>query len=384
MLIDCIRRTEDLDGLQQAWNQLNHLRGDNPFQSWEWIRSWWQVYGADRELFVLTFRDSGNQTVGIVPLCRQWSLTKGHCLELLGSGKACSDYQTFLVEPMFESDVLHHLVEWLMTADGDRRWDTLDLDGICLLDSTVNAWRTQMAQRAVSITQLEQPSCWRLELPPTWENYVTERARTRRRSLRKQLQTLQDSQSGVTYHVAESLQQAQEYLSCVEELHQRRWQEVGIQGCFASDGFRSFVQLAVERFWSQGELHLAVVRAGGEVVAGSLGIIRNRTHYVYLTGMNPQQAEMRPGWTLNTGHLSHAYQNGLTTIDYLRGDEGYKRELGATPLSQIRLRIASRQPWAQVRHRLWTMGRYCKRLTQQKTCPHQTREPEPSSHETAQ
>ncbi|MFO0912140.1 MAG: GNAT family N-acetyltransferase [Pirellulales bacterium] len=379
MFVSRLRTGAELDQIQADWQRLS---GGNPLQSYTWMRSWWDAFGQHRELYVLCFRDSGGLVVGLFPFCRRWSLDKGHCLELLGSGKACSDYQRFLVDPMFADDVLQAAVEWLLAAQGEHRWDTIDLDGVEALDPHINAWRTRMAERAVSITQLEQPSCWRLELPASREAYLSERSKSRRRLLKKQFELLEQPDSPAKYEVAETLDQLRSITETTRQLHQGRWQADGVAGCFADAAFDRFLPEVLERLWPSGSVHAALVTFDGLPVAGSLGLIEAGVHYVYLVGMDPAAAAHQPGWLLNCGHLRHAWEHGLTGLDFLRGDESYKASLGAERRPQMRLRLASRQTLAQVRHRLWHVGRYCRRWQWLKRHPRQTLAPAASCPDT--
>src|SRR6476661_10923965 len=63
------RSWEELEQFRERWNIL--LRA-NPassiFQTPEWLASWWQSYGQNRNLFALVFADSTGAVVGIAPL----------------------------------------------------------------------------------------------------------------------------------------------------------------------------------------------------------------------------------------------------------------------------------------------------------------------------
>src|ERR1700747_2299919 len=60
---------EELQGLSAQWDRLAKT-ADQFFLTWEFIASWWQAYGKNRELFVLCCRDEQERTVAIAPLYR--------------------------------------------------------------------------------------------------------------------------------------------------------------------------------------------------------------------------------------------------------------------------------------------------------------------------
>jgi CelD/BcsL family acetyltransferase involved in cellulose biosynthesis len=65
---------QDFRALEQEWEDLYHNSPlSTPFQSWSWLYSWWESYGDDYELRLITVRD-GTLLVGIIPLMleRRW------------------------------------------------------------------------------------------------------------------------------------------------------------------------------------------------------------------------------------------------------------------------------------------------------------------------
>ena len=86
-----------------------------------------------------------------------------------------------------------------------------------------------------------------------------------------------------------------------------------------------------------------------EPVAGTLAFVQGDVLSVYLMGMDDRFAESRPGFLLSIALIRWACQNGVDTIDYLRGDEEYKKRLGAKPNAQYFWRCASNAPLARLR-----------------------------------
>jgi len=94
---------EELEQFRERWNSL--LRA-NPassiFQTPEWLGSWWQAYGQNKDLFALVFADSTGAVVGIAPLYADqtrflsWPLT---ILRMVGAGSGDSDGLDFITAP---------------------------------------------------------------------------------------------------------------------------------------------------------------------------------------------------------------------------------------------------------------------------------------------
>jgi CelD/BcsL family acetyltransferase involved in cellulose biosynthesis len=81
-----IRNVGDFAALEREWQELYHnSRLATPFQSWAWLYSWWQCYGADYELRLVTVRARG-LLVGLLPLMLERSRLGVVRLLFVGSG----------------------------------------------------------------------------------------------------------------------------------------------------------------------------------------------------------------------------------------------------------------------------------------------------------
>src|SRR5215211_7874113 len=55
--------------LEEEWEELHrHCPAATPFQSWAWLYSWWEHYGGDYELRLVTVRNENGLLVGLLPL----------------------------------------------------------------------------------------------------------------------------------------------------------------------------------------------------------------------------------------------------------------------------------------------------------------------------
>src|SRR5687767_8525561 len=67
--VDTVADSNALESLAGEWNTLLQRSDSNhPFLTWEWVSTWWSVYGRQARLCVLTARDDAGRLVGIAPL----------------------------------------------------------------------------------------------------------------------------------------------------------------------------------------------------------------------------------------------------------------------------------------------------------------------------
>jgi hypothetical protein len=66
--VERIGTLQGLDGLRDVWDRLL-VRSDfkNIFMTFDWLRTWWKIFGDDKELYVLVIR-SEDTIIGIAPL----------------------------------------------------------------------------------------------------------------------------------------------------------------------------------------------------------------------------------------------------------------------------------------------------------------------------
>ena len=72
-----------------------------------------------------------------------------------------------------------------------------------------------------------------------------------------------------------------------------------------------------------------VLRLNDEAIAALYSLIdpkrAGRAQYFYITAYSPEHADLRPGTLLIAYAVEHAANEGVETIDMLRGDESYKQ-----------------------------------------------------------
>lgn len=333
--IEVIRSEERWEEFGEVWNA---MAAGRPLQRYEWLRGWWTGYGAGRELRIVRIFDDRHANRGFLPLCKGQTATGGRQLALLGSGKACSDDQTLLLEDVESaSAVAGRCVRWLAEAAAQDPWDVLELEGISPHDAAVSSLLRQLAESGFSTATHEDQSCWRTELGCDWETLLERLTKRARRLLRTHMQRFEQSEN--EFLVAETAEQRDAFFDSIAAFHQMRWADLGIDGCFSTDQFRAFLQDAVARLWHSGRATVTQVKRQGEPISGSIGILSENVHSVYLVGNHPQYAELQPGWSLNAALLRSACDRGLAAVDFLRGDEAYKARLGAQPRSQVRCTV---------------------------------------------
>jgi CelD/BcsL family acetyltransferase involved in cellulose biosynthesis len=131
------------------------------------------------------------------------------------------------------------------------------------------------------------------------------------------------------------------------DLHQKRRNSLGDPGCFADLRFKSFLESASMRLLQLGQLQAFYLTKEGQPIAADIGF-RSPTHwYCYQGGIEPDAIDLEPGKMANVWMMSQAQSQGIHAIDFLRGDEPYKKQLKAEPTAICDLWVA-RPGWKGV------------------------------------
>ncbi len=333
-----------------------------------WLLPWWEAYQASHKLHVLVgYR--GDQVCALFPLAEAHSTLTGKSLVFMGSGKVCSDDLGILVEDSDSEETAAAFASWLVSHESCH-WDHLNLDGIRENNLAMSHFgRSLESLSGLRIDHKSSPNCWSASLAGGLEAYKS-RLTKRARKIVRDAEAAIESGKG-RFEIATTQDQAMGFASDIERLHQARWRERGIDGCFTTDEFSNFLRAAVSRMWddpweptlkasseySEGlqdadrqRMLVGIVRIGGNVAAGAFCFRDRDAMDMYLVGMNPEYAEERPGWMLNTCFIKHAIGLGCERFDFMRGDEEYKERLGGIPTVQHRWLVPSNRLSSQMRN----------------------------------
>ncbi len=106
--------------------------------------------------------------------------------------------------------------------------------------------------------------------------------------------------------------------------------------------YAGFIDGLVTLASRNGWLRLGLLYIDETPVAGQIWLVCKRTAAIYKLAYDQHYSEYSPGTLLTMHLLRHVVENdGVTTVDYLTGDDAYKRDWMSTRRMMYRLRIAN-------------------------------------------
>jgi CelD/BcsL family acetyltransferase involved in cellulose biosynthesis len=228
----------------------------------------------------------------------------------------------------------------------------IELAGVEEADAAIAGLLERLRQREHVVHQQPGESCWRLELPESWESYVATLSKSRRERVRKIIRRSFETGQAVCHQITDR-RELPRFFELLVELHQKRRRSLGEPGCFSDAAFTEYHRDVMQRFFELGRLRLQYTLLDDRPIAIEYDLIGDSTIYFYQSGIETDVLDQRPGWIGTIGSLRLAIEQGYRTFDFMRGDEAYKSSWGAKPRSMIEIRVVAQRPAAQLRHTAW-------------------------------
>jgi glycosyltransferase involved in cell wall biosynthesis/CelD/BcsL family acetyltransferase involved in cellulose biosynthesis len=327
--VETIDHAAALAALEPEWTALHERSGARTFAtSWEWMSTWWDVFGDGRDLRVLTVRD-GARLVGIMPLVRRTVRTNGvpiRQLEWLGTGEpeadeVLSEYLDVVSEPGLERRVLTAV--WRQLA-ADSTWDELKLVSIEHDSRTRAHLRDAAGGPAVSIRDTQRNEAVLVRLAGDTKAFASGQSKKLREDLRRHRRLL-EREGELRLIRATTLDELRVMFPTFKQLHQALWTSRGKPGCFASAAFTRFHQRLSERLWPRGVVHLHVLMAGEMAVAARYGFQLGERMFEYQSGADPHiDDKISIGMIAANLCMEEAITRGATWYDLGEGPRPYK------------------------------------------------------------
>jgi len=310
------------------------------------------------QLRVLLVEDDLGSLVGAVPWYVETAANR-RVIRFLGSGRVCSDYLTVFSLPERRSEVAEALAVWLTDAnqtDNDDRtdfaWDRMELDGVTADDPALICLLASLQGRGCVQHTKQIDSSWQVTLPESWDEYLTKFSRSSRKKIRRQGRAMQKL-GGTLIRDLTDPEQFEKAFDGFVTLHQRRWNSLGEPGCFACPKFAGFLREVSLRAVQDGSLRIRQVNFDGLPASVSFELVREGVAYLYQSGIEPDLLDQQPGHMGLISSVQHAFAEGLSKIDLLRGDEEYKSRWQAKPRELFHVQVIPDKAMAKIRHSVW-------------------------------
>jgi CelD/BcsL family acetyltransferase involved in cellulose biosynthesis len=302
--------------LDLDWNCLFVL----PF----WLKTWWDTFGENHGPEILAgYRQE--KLIGIAPLRIQDKTAR-----FIGGENVC-DYQDMIVmsnhhHEFFKAILTHLKKEGIQSLQlGTLRPDSISLTQLPDLAKQMG-YAVEYHQVAFS---------YEILLPRTWESYLNMLNGKQRHEIRRKLRRLNEA-GQVQFRVLERSDEISEAMNTFFSMFKASRPD---KAEFLTEQMMSFFRLLSQRMAQQGFLKMFFLDIDQVPAAGVMCFDYKDTRFLYNNGYNPQFGSLSPGFLSKVYSIRDSIEQGKLRYDLLKGDEGYKKRLGSTPVPLYHLTI---------------------------------------------
>jgi CelD/BcsL family acetyltransferase involved in cellulose biosynthesis len=316
---------QNLGELRDEWRALlNSRAADRVFQHPAWQELWLEEYGEHGEPFILAIRENGTLR-GIAPL-----LKSGETLSFIGDPDIC-DYMDFVLAPGHEEGVLSVLLHFLR----EEGWSQIDLRGLKAGSPTLEHLLALAGGLRFRARVEEEAVCPQLDLPPTWDGYLAQLGKKNRHELRRKLRRLYGAAADIRLLVLQEPAQVAEGMEDLLRLMKMKSDKAQ----FMTPQMERFFRRAAKSLAGEGLIGLYLLEMEGRRVAATLCFQDAERLLLYNSGYDPTFSALSVGLVSKTLLLQNAIETGRGHLDFLRGAEPYKYDLGGKDVEVCRCLI---------------------------------------------
>jgi CelD/BcsL family acetyltransferase involved in cellulose biosynthesis len=341
-----------------------------PFSGWAFHRAWWDAFGTTAHEQTLVVDDpASGQVVAIMPLMHRHeveptdaathtTMRHGHPRHLTRVAPTAkviffgasyhADYATVLAAPEVLPAVSEAVVEYLASkiTSSDLHpdpWDVVDLRRLRCGDPAADALAVAFGRREMTegwtLNVEREDVCPVVHLPAgiDFDGYLTTLGKKDRHEIRRKIRRAEAVGEIRLTDSPEPLGDLEVFI----DLHQRRWGDRGLFPATAGgDASRVFLRRLFEEHGPDGPLRLAFLTVGDRRIAAGVHFRTADGYLYYNAGVDPDARDLSPGVIMIAAYVQRAIAEGCRRLDFLRGDEPYKYEWGATdePIQRLLVR----------------------------------------------
>jgi CelD/BcsL family acetyltransferase involved in cellulose biosynthesis len=325
MKVVVTREPTVLGTLQEEWEQLESASpAATLFASWLWCKAWWDHFGADATLHLITARDDDGTLLGIAPLSRVRLRTKARLtieqLQFIGAAAPVEHFD-FLVRRGREGDVLPAMLATLREAS----YDVLALANILPESPSLPFLRD-----ARLFDEQDGHRAPVLALPAGIAEVLaglTKKKNERFRYYRRRID--RDFAGDWSCTTASTAAEIDAAFDALLRLHQQHWTARGEPGAFADARLTAFYRDLAHRLAARGWLRLYSLRAGGKTVSVDYAFVYAGRFHHFINGTDFAGPVDSPGAVLHYCMIERSIAEGVREYDFMWGEHDYKYDWGA-------------------------------------------------------
>jgi len=321
--VDVITDAAAFASMESEWNEtVERASVAHPFLRHEWLRTWWNCFGASRRLHIIVVRSAG-RILAIAPLMWDTSWMYGvpvRRLRLLQNDHT-PQADVIVAERPQES----YRAIWQSLVDSSNRWDVLQLSAVPRASPTLKTMLTLAADQDHPTGVWPSDDSPYVSIGHTWDAYFATLDPKFRQNLRNRWSRL-TMLGDPTLEVLQNRSAIREACDEAFRLEASGWKQAAGSSIGSDPATYRFYTELVERAADRGWLRLLFLAIDGRRIATAYSVCyRNRLLFLK-TGYDPEFEKCSPFRLLTHLALRDAFTTGLGEVDFLGNTEPWKLE----------------------------------------------------------
>ena len=299
---------------KESWNELVSQNNVNTiFQTYEWNKAWWEIYGEGSSLFIVCVKDD-NKFIGIAPLVIYRGKVK-RFLKFIGHGR--SDYLDFIYL-RGKGKILDLIFEFIKNKSDE--WDEIVLDRIP--DYSPTSRSIGEICHAKGIFCLKYNTRPYVVLNITDDSGFTYKVQNKKSLIRHRNYFIKQGEYKV-YHLTDR-NEIMKHMEYFIKQHIERWGATRTPSLFTDQKncnfYKKLLNMADAKW-----IVFTVVESKELPIAYHFGFAYNNKFIWYKPSFDISLFKRSPGEVLLKELLDFAVMNNYHELDFTIGDEAFKR-----------------------------------------------------------
>jgi len=343
--INLITEYDDFVALGAEWNEtLGKSKSSNPFSTFEWLKSWLDIFKDEIELFVVIASENST-LVGMAPL----ALNKKR--QIIFMGFPLNDYADIIVADGHEK-AFEEILDFLFAQK--RRWHRIILDQLRQDMSGADQIVACLSRNGRQFRTLLSDSCPAMVL----DDLEAARKIYYKRNITTYVNWFK-SQGDFRYNVYTETEEACRRLDDLFIQHRERRGRTPFPSQFERENIRRFFKEFMRAMHPKHWVQFSSLTLNGRFLALYLSFEYEKILYLYTTSFDAEYSKRSPGQVILRHLFDYAVEHGIKRMDFARGGESYKDRFSNT-IKRNRKIIIYRSAFARLAADIFHSFRYSK------------------------
>ncbi|MBZ0220449.1 MAG: GNAT family N-acetyltransferase [Candidatus Methylomirabilis sp.] len=327
-------RIEDIGISPEEWNSLlSGSETNTVFQTYEWFKSWWDVFGKENRLFLVSVIGPHGDLMAIAPLMLS-SRTGRRTVRFVGDDKA--DYLDIISGPEKQKSI-ECVMEALILNKNE--WDCISLRNIP--EDSITCRELKRISLETNIrTITSQISCPTLVIAGREKDAGRI---LRKKTLKRRFNHLRKNGELAFRHIRDE----SEALRCLEiffDQHMKRRALAGDASLFSDQRNRDFYATLTKELLGKGWLLFSALEFNGSPIAFHFGFDYGSRVLWYKPSFDIEFSRRSPGQVMLMHLINYAIENGRAEFDFTIGNEPFKSQFTNHMRMNTQLNLYKRNP----------------------------------------